>query len=341
MMRTAAFLLLLISACLACSEAATPAVAEAIVVRDFTDTEVRLEKPAERVVCLIESGLSGLYMLGVQERVVAVSTNVYQEAVHRYYAAMDPRIAGKSLPTPGNWDFVSLESVVALRPDLVIIWASQKEIIATLRAKGIAVYGVELTTFTDVFREIEDFGILFGRWQRARELRDYAERTMNELAAAAAAIPVERRPGVYFMWAQGPLETSGSPSTVSDLIDLAGGRNVAAGIKQEHLVVNLEKLIAWQPQVVVMWPNPRLSPKELSLMSVWSKLPAARDNRIHQLPSVFFCDLWTLKFLHAVRLMTAWCHPGRYSPAELEKSQRDLLVALYGPEIGGRIPLDQ
>lgn len=338
-MRSATFLLLLTFACLACSGAVSTA-AEAIVVRDFSGAEVRLEKPAERVVCLIESALSGLYMLGVQERVVAVSTNVYQEAVHRYYAAMDPRIAGKSLATPGNWDFVSIESVVGLRPDLVIIWASQKEAIATLRAKAIAVYGVELTTFADLFREIEDFGTLFGRQQRAQELRGYAETTMAELTAAAAAVPVEERPGVYFMWAQGPLETSGSPSTVSDLIDMAGGRNVAGGIKQEHLVVNLEKLLAWQPQVVVMWPNPRLSPRELAAMPVWNSLPAARDRRIHQLPSVFFCDLWTLKFMHAVRLMSAWCHPVRHSPEELVKAQRAMLLALYGDEVGGRIPLE-
>jgi iron complex transport system substrate-binding protein len=323
------------------SGAVSSVAAEAIVVRDFSGAEVRLEKPAERVVCLIESALSGLYMLGVQDKVVAVSTNVYQDAVHRYYAAMDPRIADQKLPTPGNWDFVSLESVVALRPDLVIIWASQKEIIENLRAKGIAVYGVELTTFADIFRETEDFGKLFGRGQRAGELRRYAEKEMADLASTAATIPVEQRPGVYFMWPQGPLETSGSPSTVSDLIELAGGRNVAGGISQEHLVVNLEKLIAWQPQVVVMWPNPRLSPKELAGMPIWAKLPAARDNRIHQLPSVFFCDLWTLKFVHAVRLMASWYHPGRHTPEQLVDAQRAMLIALYGVEVGGRIPLDQ
>lgn len=340
-MRIPSFFLLLALVFSAWPGVVSSVAAEAIVVRDFSGAEVRLEKPAERVVCLIESALSGIYMLGVQDKVVAVSTNVYQEAVYRYYAAMDPRIADKRLPTPGNWDFVSLESVVALRPDLVIIWASQKEIIENLRGKGIAVYGVELTTFADVFREIEDFGTLFGRGQRAGELRAYGKTIMAELAATAATIPVEQRTGVYFMWPQGPLETSGAPSTVSDLIELAGGRNVAGAIKQEHLVVNLEKLIAWQPQVVVMWPNPRLSPKELAAMPVWSKLPAARENRIHQLPSVFFCDLWTLKFLHAVRLMAAWCHPGAHSAEELLKAQRDLLVALYGPEVGGRIPLDQ
>lgn len=316
------------------------AVADDLVVRDFTGHEVRLTKPAERVVCLIESALSGLYMLGGQERVVAVSTNVYQEEAFRYYAAMDQRIAEKRLPTPGNWDFVSIESVVALKPDLVIIWASQKEVIAALRSKGIATYGVELATFADVFREIEDFGTLLGRSQRARELRHYGHATMAGLASAAAAIPSPQRPGVYFMWAQGPLETSGAPSTVNDLIDMAGGRNVAGEIGQEHLVVNLERLIAWQPQVVVMWPNSRLSPQELAAMPVWNRLPATRDKRIHQLPSAFFCDLWTLKFLHAVRLMAAWCHPERYSQKELTEAQRAMLIALYGDEAGGRIPLE-
>lgn len=315
---------------------------QGLTAEDFRGRTVHLERPAERVVCLIESALSGLYMLGVEDRVAAVSTNIYQEEVFRYYAAMDPRIAGKALPTPGNWDFVNTESVVGLQPDLVIIWASQSGVIEALTDKGIAVYAVKLDSFADVFKEIKDFGILFGRQDRAATLLAYAAGQLDGLAAATEHLTDDSRPGVYFMWAQGPLETSGAPSTVNDLIRLAGGRNVAARLGREHLVVNLEHILSWQPQVVVMWRNPRLSPQDVATMPIWQALPAAKSGRVFQLPSIFFCDLWTLKFVHAVKLIAAWCHPEKpATTTDMGERKREMLVALYGAEKGMRLPLDE
>ena len=79
-------------------------------------------------------------MLGAESRLVGISTNIYQESIFAYYAAMDERIRERTLPTPGNWDFVNIESVVALQPDLVIIRTAQEESIAALEEKGIPVF---------------------------------------------------------------------------------------------------------------------------------------------------------------------------------------------------------
>ena len=114
----------------------TPALAEGIAATDFRGHRIELDKPAERIVCLLESALTGLYMLGAESRLVGISTNIYQESVFPYYAAMDERIRERTLPTPGNWDFVNIESMVALQPDLVILWSGQEESIAALEEKG-------------------------------------------------------------------------------------------------------------------------------------------------------------------------------------------------------------
>jgi iron complex transport system substrate-binding protein len=143
------------------------------------------------------------------------------------------------------------------------------------------------------------------------------------------------------MWAQGELETSGAPSTVNDVIEMAGGRNVCGHIRQEHTVVNLENLIAWRPDVIVMWHNPRKSPQDIISMPVWQSLPASKNRRVHELPSVFFCDLWTLKCLHAVKLIAGWCHPQAFGTFQLDSEKRSMLCDLYGKEIGERIPLEE
>lgn len=178
-------------------------------VTDFRGRTIVLEQPAKRVVCLIESGLSAVYMLDAESSVAGVSTNIYAEDVFAYYSAMDPRIANRQLPTPGNWDFVNIESVLALSPDLVIIWANQSEAIRALEEHGVAVYGVQLHSFIDVFKEIRDLGILLGKQQKAESLLNFAEGELDKMRKVNIKIPLSAKPSAYFMWAQGPLETSG------------------------------------------------------------------------------------------------------------------------------------
>jgi len=304
--------------------------AEPIVVTDFRNKQLVLVKPAERIVCLIESALSGLYMLGAEEQVVGISTNVYQESVYPYYAAMDPRIRDKTLPTPGNWDFLNHESLMALQPDLVIIWSQQEEAIQTLEERGIPVFGVFIERFADIHRQIEALGRLTGREARARELLELVQQELEIVQQRVARLPDDDpRPRVYFMWAQGPLQTAGKNSTVQELIDLGGGANVAAGSPLEQLVVNLENLLIWNPEVVVMWANERLAPADLAQLAGWRGVSAVRHGRVHELPDVFSCDFWTLKYLFTVELVARWCHPDRFPDDDLETLRAELFEKLY------------
>jgi len=304
--------------------------AQAVRATDFRGREIALAQPAQRIVCLIESALSGLYMLGAQDRVVGVSTSAYEESVLPYYAAMDPRLRDRLLPTPGNWDFVNLESLVSLKPDLVVIWSHQEESIRAIEARGIPVFGVFVGRFADIHQELRALGALTGTGARAEELLRGADQILEGIRRKTSGLPPERRARVYFMWAQGELETSGRPSTVQELIHLAGAENVAAGIDQEHLVVNLENVLLWNPGVIVMWHNPRRDPAQVLALSAWQSVAAVRQRRVYEFPEVFTCDLWTLKYLFAAKLVASWCYPELFDPTGLEKAQRDLLATLYG-----------
>lgn len=202
------------------------AAAAEISVTDFRGRGVRLTRPAERIVCLIESALSGIYMLGAQDRIVGVSRNVYEGQVFSRDAALDSRIRDRLLPAPGNWDFVSIKGAAALRPDLVVIWSQQTESIAALEGLGIPVYGVFIERKEDVYREVRDLGLLTGTEGRAEELVAWTQGELAALAARLGDLEEAERPGTYFLWAKGDLATSCRGSTVDDLIRLAGGRNV-------------------------------------------------------------------------------------------------------------------
>lgn len=298
-----------------------------ISVTDLRGKKINLAKPANRIVCLIESALSGLYMLGAGQRVVGVSTSVYQEGVVNYYQKLDSRFRDKTLPTPGSWDFINIEKVISLKPDLVIIWAHQEEAIRALEERNIPVFGVFIKSFEDVFQEIRALGALTGTEDRAVALVEY---TRHELLLVKERVSVRNRPvPVYFMWSQGELETSGRPSTVQELITLAGGENVAGSIDQEHAVVNMEKVLRWNPEAIIMWSDPRKGPKDILSNPVWKNIKAVRDSKVYQLPDMFSCDLWTLKFEVAVKMIAKWLYPDLLQNMDLDAEKTKTFDELY------------
>jgi iron complex transport system substrate-binding protein len=298
-----------------------------IKVTDFRGVEVVLEKPATSIVCLIESALSGLYMLHAESKVIGISANIYSESVYGQYAALDERIKYKKIPSPGNWDFVNLESVVALQPDLVIIWSSQKESIEAIEERGIAVYGVFLQSLDDVYKEIADLGQLTGRQTRADSLLAYTQHEIARLKTLTRPLSNDR--SVYFIWPQGLLETSGTSSTVNELIELAGAKNVCRST-HEHLVVNMESVLEWNPDVIIMWYNAARLPSDIMNIPEWRNVSAVKNKQIYQLPSVFLCDLWTLKFQYAAKLLAKWCYPDSFKGFDIDKEKNDMLLNLYG-----------
>jgi iron complex transport system substrate-binding protein len=304
--------------------------AQEITVTDFRGKTLQLAKPAERIVCLIESALSGIYMLGEEKRVIGIARNIYTGDVHPYYAALDPRIRDKKLPAPGNWDFVNLESLLALKPDLVIIWAQQSEVIAALEEKGIPVFGVFIQRKEDVYQEMQALGKITGNLKRAEELVAYTRRELARFQDRVGSLSAEKRPGIYYMWAQGNLETSCGESTVNDLIRLAGGRNVCASLPNEHLIVNMEKVLAWNPDLIVMWTNERKNPEDIIRDPQWKRIKAVRSQRVHEFPEVFLCDLWTLKFVYAVKMVAKWAHPELFRDIDLNREKQKMMQFLYG-----------
>ncbi len=303
-------------------------IASAIQVSDFRNKEITLSKPASRIICLIESGLSGLYMLRAENQVIGVSSAIYNESASAQYAALDERIKNKELPAPGNWDFVSIESIVALQPDLVIIWASQTESIQSIEEHGIPVYGVFLRSFDDVYKEIKDFGTLTGKSQRADSLIAFTKAEIDKLKSNQKSSN-EKLKSVYFVWNQGLLETAGTTSTVNELIELSGAKN-SCTIDQEHVVVNKEKLFDWNPDLMVMWCDPSKSPEDILSLSEIQQLKAIQEKQVFELPSAFLCDLWTLKFPYTVKMLAKWCYPSSYSGLNLEDEKRKMLLELYG-----------
>jgi len=317
------FLIILVIPCSAFS------VSKEIKVVDFRGKELTFSKPVRRIVCLIESALSGIYMLGKEKNIIAVSTNVYTGDVFRYYAMLDERIKNKSLPAPGSWEFVNIESVVALKPDVVIIWSKQTETIKSLEERGIPVFGVFINRFEDVYYEITQLGKLTGSEKRAEEIISYTKRELAEFQKKVQKIPEESKKKAYFMWGQGALHTSCQKSSVNDLLQMAGCRNVCSNTLDEHIVVSMEQVIKWNPDIIIMWQNFKINPSDIINDSRWRAINAVKNMMVFELPEIFLYDLWTLKFPYAVKMAAKWAYPDLFKDMNMDKEKVKMLTFLY------------
>ena len=300
-----------------------------IEVTDFRGKEVTLKKPAEKVICLIESALSGIYMLQQEDRVVGVPASVYDENLYTYYSCLDSRILNKTLPAPGNWDFISIEQIIGLKPDLVIIWSSQSDAIENIEQFGIPVYAVMLYNFNDVYKEIKDFGKLFDCLEKADSLIQFTEAEMESIRADYST---ENSESAYFMWAQGITETSGTNSTVNELLQSAGLRN-ACNLAGEHVSVSIEKIYDWNPDLIVMWYNEKLDPADVINDPLLKDLKAVKEGKVYELHEVFTCDFWTLKMQFPARLIANWAYGENSTIESQTKLLKEMYSALYANEL--------
>lgn len=297
-----------------------------IEVTDFRGKKIKLYKHAERVVCLIESGLSGIYMLQAENSLVGVPSLVYSGENYKQYSKLDKRISSKQIPAPGNWDFVNVESVIALKPDLVIIWSSQKESIDLLEAHGIKVYGVFINKTDDIYKEIIDFGKILDTEERSQFLVQYSQSKVNEIKEKTKQLKSIKK--VYFFWSQGLLETTGKAGIANEIIDLAGAKNVIT-LDEEHPVINKEQLYISNPDVIYMWDNPKLDPPDIMKMSELSGLNAVKNKSIFEMHPSFYYDMWTLKYLLVVHFVAKNTYPEIFPEDNFSNEQKSIMTTLY------------
>ncbi|MEN2985971.1 MAG: ABC transporter substrate-binding protein [Thermodesulfovibrionaceae bacterium] len=307
-----------------------------IVVKDFRGKIIHLDKPVERVVCLIESALTGIYMLKQGHKVVGIPTNVYTEGFYysdtfKYYALLDERIREKKIPAVGNWEFVNVEKVLSLKPDLIIIWANQRDTIEILERLGIPVYGVFITKIDDILKEIRDFGILFNAKKRAEELIRYIKEEIRKIEEIAKKIKSKKR--IYFSWAQHSfLQTSCGGSIVDEIINTIGAINVCGNIKAESQNLTMEKLILLNPDIIIMWYSKTLKLENIKKNKQYKIINAIKNEAVYQFDDTFFFDLWTLKFLYSMKFIAKVSYP-EYYKFELAKEKQRIMRLLYDKDL--------
>lgn len=210
----------------------------AISVTDDAGERVTLATPAQRVVALAPHAVELAYAAGGGAKLVgAVSYSDYPSAA-------------KALPRVGTNTALDLERIVALKPDLVIVWrhGNGERQLDRLRALGIPLYHSEPRKLDAVATDLIALGALMGTATQAQAAAaDYRAKIAALRARYAGRSPVSV---FYEVWAD-PLMTLSGAHIVSDVIALCGGRNVFAHLAPLVPTVSTEAVVAADPEAIV------------------------------------------------------------------------------------------
>ena len=192
--------------------------------------------PATRVISLAPSLTETVLALGAKDSLIAVS---------RFCDF--PEVAG--LPKAGGFNDISVETIVALKPQLLVVQKSpgNQKAVETLARLGISVPALPLTTVGDVSVAMTELGHVLGREAQAKVLVD-------ELAAARAkehAVKVKKPKVVLFVVGFSPLVVAGPGSFAHELLEDCGAKNAAEKAPSAYPTFSMEKAVTLSPDVVI------------------------------------------------------------------------------------------
>ncbi|HLA33340.1 MAG TPA: cobalamin-binding protein [Rhodocyclaceae bacterium] len=240
-------------------------------VQDDSGATLRLKEPARRIVSLAPHVTETLYAAGAGAQLVgAVDYSDYPEAAKRV-----ARIGGYSK--------LDLETIVALKPDLAIGWASGNlpAHIAKLRALGIPVYLTQPARIDDIANDLERFGEIAGTQTTARAAAASFRTRLQELRSRYGARPKLRV--FYQIWKQ-PLMTVGSGQIIGDAIRLCGGENVFGDVNTLAPKVTVEAVLAANPEVIVASGMGEARPDWLDDWRQWNSMTAVKRDNLFFIP---------------------------------------------------------
>lgn len=210
----------------------------AVTLVDDAGLTLQLARPARRIVSLSPHVTELLFAVGAGDRVVGV------DAWSNYPAA------ARQLPRVGDLYALDLERIVALKPDLLIVWHngnSQRQL-DVLRGLGLPIYFDGPRRLADIPRSLEQMGRLAGSAAQADAVAGAMRTRVEALRMRHAAKP--KVSVFYQVWTK-PLLTVNATTLIGDVITLCGGANIFGHLPMQAPRVGIEAVIEADPQVIL------------------------------------------------------------------------------------------
>jgi iron complex transport system substrate-binding protein len=262
--------------------------------------------PPRRIVSLIPAVTEMLFAIGEGQRLVGVTSyDHYPPEVSRI-----TRVGGLLDP--------DVERILALRPDLVVVYNTQVELKQRLDRAGIGYYSYEHRALPDITATLREIGTRIGSADRANTAAADIEGAIGAIRSNLSGAP---HPRTMLVFERDPLSlrniyASGGYGFLHDMLEAAGGQNVFADVKQQSVEVSTEIALARQPDVIIeLWYGDSVKtldlPRQQQAWAALGSVPAVRNHRVYELAGDEFVVPGP-RVVDATRRLARTLHPEKY-----------------------------
>ncbi len=300
------------------------------VVTDMAGRTLTLKGPVNRLVTTFKPASLCVFCLGLQGKLVGIDTDSGRDPLHR---AIYPDVA--HVPVVGQKSTgLNMETVVSLKPDLVILYAQKdgRELAGRLHALGIPAIIILPETFDSIKQTLE----LITRAVGSSGNDSPAAALMDEVLAlvdrrlTAAAIPGKEK--AYFASPRGLFSTATGNMLQDEIMTRAGLINVAHDLQGYFQDISPEQLIRWDPDIIVISQSLAASTVRRLDAAVFQRVSAVAGGAVYRFPSTL--SPWDFPSPLSV-LATLWMAEKAY-PDHFDRNEVMTIINRFHKELFGR-----
>lgn len=215
--------------------------AAAVSVQDDAQHAISLDRPAQRIVSLAPHTTEILFAVGAGPQLIGVSdySDYPEQARH--------------IPSVGNVFALDFERVLALKPDLVVVWGTGNgaAVADKLRALHLNVYQSEPHDYEGIATSMERLAALTGNVAGGKAAASAFRQRLDGLKKTYAQAPGSKPVSVFYQIWRSPLMTLNDTHMVSAAIRLCGGENIFGKLREISPTVNVEAVLKADPEVIM------------------------------------------------------------------------------------------
>ena len=241
--------------------------ATGIEVVDDTGVHLKLAQPARRIVSLAPGATEMLFAAGAGSQLIAT------------VAYADQPAAARQVPRIGDSSAIDVERLVVLKPDVVVYWpgGNNPAQVAQLKRLGFALYGQQVNRLGDLADSLRRLGTLTATAAVARQRAAQIDQQLAQLRVQYS----KRAPVTALLetWNQ-PLYTVGGRHLMSDALVVCGAVNVFGDLPQLSPAVQVEAVIARNPELIIAAAPPGAGAQWLQAWRNFPSLKAVRTGNL-------------------------------------------------------------
>ena len=286
---------------------------------DALGRKVSVREYPRRIISMAPSNTEVLLSLGLRDKLVGVTS---------FYGRPE-KVEG--IARIGGYINPSVAEIISLHPDLVFgAKGNSRDVVRQLHRHGIKVFTLDTKTVSGLLADIGKVGALTGARESARRLIERIEREIDAIRQKVGTLSDGEKPMVFWIGQEEPLRTAGAGSLVDELIELAGGANVAGDEKRLWPSYSMEKLVLRDPEVIILSEDKyKSSPGRVAQTAarfrrtaVWGNISAVKEGRVHFIAADLLGQP-SPACVDGLKLLARRLHPDLFAEDTEERNRED------------------